>query len=158
MENTNEKAGSLASLSFEINRLFDQLENHIAPAPASSVPALESGRSNADKLPYRHQSVIRSVFKVSYSPEAEFKTLCQDCLRVVCHPDLDAQMSAHSEMLFCDCGGALCCCNDCLDTASLLIRGGSNVIHELIRVGSIKPISGAFVYSPATGLVVEVSK
>ena len=57
MENTNEKAGSLASLSSEINRLFDQLENHIAPAPAHSVPALESGRpvSNADKFPYRHQ-------------------------------------------------------------------------------------------------------
>lgn len=139
---------------------YSCLNSAAAPVSTDAPTPVGSSRlvSNADKFPYRHQSVIRSVFKVSYSPDAEFKTLCQDCLRVVCHPDLDAQMSAHSEMFFCDCGGALCCCDGCLDTAALLIRGGSNVIHELIRIGSINPISGAFVYSPATGLVVEVSK
>lgn len=143
--------------SSEINTMFDLLEKN-APAPTSSVPALESGRPNADNAIYRHQPVINSVFKIPFSVDAEFKTLCQDCLRVVCHPTREAMYMANDEFFFCDCGGQLCACENCSDEAALLSRNGSAAIIELARLGAIKPITGPFIYSPATGIVREQSK
>jgi hypothetical protein len=131
------------SQSSEINNLFDLLEKNV-PAPTPSVPALESGRPNADKLHYRHQPVINSVFKIPYSPDAEFKSLCQDCLRVVCHPTQQALDMANDEFFFCDCGGQLCACGGCSEEAALLARNGSAAIIELSR--------------PATGIIREQTK
>ncbi len=151
---------SIAGQSAEVNQMFDELENN-APAPTPSVPALESGRpdsQNADKLHYRHQPVINSVFKIPFSPDAEFKTLCQDCLRVVCHPTRQSLDMAHDEFFFCDCGGQLCACDSCSQEVDLLARNGSAAIPELARLGLIKPITGPFIYSPATGIVREQSK
>jgi hypothetical protein len=145
------------SQSSEINNLFDLLEKNV-PAPTPSVPALESGRPNADKLHYRHQPIINSVFKIPFSPDAEFKTLCHKCLRVVCHPTYQAMEMAHNEFFFCDCGGQLCAWDGASEIADLLARQGSAVIPELIRLRLIKPIVASFIYSPATGIVREQSK
>lgn len=158
MQNTFIKTGSLARLSGDIDDLFNQLEKSAA-APVQVVPtSLESSRPNADKLHYRHQPVINSVFKIPYSPDADWKTLCRACLRVVCHPTKQAMDMANYEFFFCDCGGQLCTCSDCSDAAALLARNGSSAIVELARLGAIKPITGPFIYSPATGIVREVSK
>lgn len=145
------------SQSSEINNLFDLLEKNV-PAPTPSVPALESGRPNADKLHYRHQPVINSVFKIPYSPDAEFKTLCQDCLRVVCHPTKQVMEMAYNGFFFCDCGGLLCSFEDCFDLAHFMARSASSAALELARLGAIKPITGPFIYSPATGIVREQTK
>lgn len=158
METTNKE---LASISSGINRFFTQLENNAA-APVQVVPTpLESSRPNADKLHYRHQEfqpVINSVFKIPFSPDAEFKTLCHKCLRVVCHPTYQAMEMARNEFFFCDCGGQLCAWDGSSEIADLLARQGSAVIPELIRLRLIKPIVASFIYSPATGIVREQSK
>lgn len=134
--------------SSEINSMFDSLEKKIAPAPTPSVPALESGR----------QSAINSVFKIPYSPDAQFKSLCHACLRVVCHPTRQAMEMAHNEFFFCDCGGRLCSCEMCSYDAALLSRNGSAAVLGLASLGVIAPITGSFIYSPATGIVREQSK
>lgn len=148
----------LSDQSVEIDQMFTQLEKNAA-APVQVVPTpLESSRPNADKLHYRHQPVINSVFKIPYSPDADWKTLCQDCLRVVCHPTKQAMDMAHDEFFFCDCGGQLCAWSDCSDLATFVARNGSSAIVEFARLGAIKPITGPFIYSPATGIVREQSK
>jgi hypothetical protein len=146
MENTFIKTGSLARLSGDIDDLFNQLEKNAA-APVQVVPT-PSGSSRPHV-----QSKINSVFKIPYSPDAEFKTLCQDCLRVVCHPTREAMYMADGEFFFCDCGGQLCACENCLDKVNFFARNGSAAIVELARLGAIKPITGPFIYSPATGIV-----
>lgn len=127
MKTTYINTGSTARLSGDIDDLFTQLEQNAAapvqpsgneflhchecsnPECCSSCPSnldlaaapvnqdvptsRGSSRPNADKLHYRHQPVINSVFKI-----------------------------------------------------------------ELARVGAIKPITGPFIYSPATGIVREQSK
>lgn len=178
--------GSTARLSADIDDLFNQLERvackacdstvypgvlspdgycldclayDLAAAPAPVVPTpLGSQRPNADNAVYRHQSVINSVFKIPFSPDAEFKTLCHKCLRVVCHPTYQAMEMAHNEFFFCDCGGQLCAWDGASEIADLLARQGSTVIPELIRLRLIKPIAASFIYSPATGIVREQSK
>jgi hypothetical protein len=152
----------LAVQSADIDQMFTQLEKNAA-APVQVVPTpLESSRPNADKLHYRHQEyqpVINSVFKIPYSPDAKFKTLCHSCLRVVCHPTKQAMEMAHQEFFFCDCGGELCAWDGgSSQIADLLARNGSAAIVELARLGAIKPITGPFIYSPATGIVREESK
>lgn len=157
MKNTDK---SLVSASSEINEIFSQLEKNVA-APVLDVPTpLESSRpsANADKLHYRHQPIINSVFKIPFSPDAEFKTLCHKCLRVVCHPTYQAMEMAHNEFFFCDCGGQLCAWDGASELADLLARQGSAVIPELIRLRLIKPVVASFIYSPATGIVREQSK
>lgn len=151
METTFVKTGSLARLSGDIDDLFNQLEKNAA-APVQVVPT-PSGSSRP-----HIQSKINSVFKIPFSADAEFKTLCQDCLRVVCHPTLEAMNMAHDEFFFCDCGGQLCAWSDCFDLAAFVARNGSSAIVELARLGAIKPITGPFIYSPATGIVREQSK
>lgn len=152
---------SLSSVSSDINQMFSQLEKN-AVAPVQDVPT-PSGLPrpdfrNADNAVYRHQLHVKSVFKIPYSPDAEFKTLCQDCLRIVCHPDKNTMQMAHEEVFFCDCAGTLCACSDCMETAALLLRKGSAVIPELSRLGVIYPVTGPFIYSPATGIVRGESK
>lgn len=151
MQNTFVKTGSLARLSGDIDDLFNQLEKNAA-APVQVVPT-SSGSSR-----HHVQSKINSVFKIPFSQDAEFKTLCGDCLRVVCHPTREAMNMAHDEFFFCDCGGSLCSCKECFEEADLLARNGSAAIVELARLGAIKPITGPFIYSPATGIVREQTK
>ena len=149
--------GVLCACEYCQSLITDELKN--AAAPVQVVPtSLESSRPNADKLHYRHQPIINSVFKIPFSPDAEFKSLCQDCLRVVCHPTQQALDMANDEFFFCDCGGQLCACGGCSEEAALLARNGSAAIIELARLGFINPINGPFIYSPATGIVREQSK
>lgn len=146
--------------SADIDQMFIQLENAAVPVQDVPTPS-ESSRpdsQNADNAVYRHQLNIRFVFKIPYSSDAEFKTLCQDCLRVVCHPTKQAMDMAHDVFFFCDCGGQLCAWSDCFDLAAFVARNGSAAIVELARLGAIKPITGPFIYSPATGIVREQSK
>lgn len=164
MENTFVKTGSLARLSGDIDDLFNELEKNAAsPAPVVPTPP-GSQRLQVHLAPagtgktLHYQPVINSVFKIPFSPDAEFKTLCQDCLRVVCHPTREAMNMAHDEFFFCDCGGSLCSCKECFEEADLLARNGSAAIVELARLCLIKPITGPFIYSPATGIVREQSK
>lgn len=44
--------------------------------------------------------------------------MCQDCLKVM---DFDAK--GHNEEYFCSCGGQLCGCSSCNDSANLLLNG-----------------------------------
>lgn len=148
METTNKE---LPSISSEINRFFTQLEQNAA-APVQVVPT-PSGSSRPHV-----QSKINSVFKIPFSADAEFKTLCHKCLRVVCHPTYQAMEMAHNEFFFCDCGGQLCAWDGASEIADLLARQGSAVIPELVRLRVIKPITLSFIYSPATGIVREQSK
>lgn len=155
----NEMLNELAAEQKELSRLYSELQEKNAAAPVQVVPTpLESSRPNADKLHYRHQPVINSVFKIPYSPDADWKTLCQDCLRVVCHPTGQAMDMADNGFFFCDCGGRLCACPDCVSGMECISRNGSSAIVELARLGAIKPITGPFIYSPATGIVREELK
>lgn len=158
MENISK---SLVSASSEINEIFLQLEKNVA-APVLDVPTpLESSRpsANADKLHYRHQPIINSVFKIPFSPDAEFKSLCQDCFRVVCHPTKQAMEMARDQFFFCDCGGDLWPFNcGAYEIARLFSLDSSALISTFIRLGLIKPINGPFIYFPATGIVREQPK
>lgn len=56
--------------------------------------------------------------------------LCNDCLRVL--PYTDAR---HQEEEFCTCGGQLCGCGDCHETAAALMAGVRDASGFDFRVG-----------------------